>query len=320
MSDYETTQAKRNVTVGIFVIVALVAVVWLIYKFGDLPIRVSEYNSFQLYVQFPMAQGMEKNTSVRFCGYPVGRVTNVRPPKLLQDRRTSQLYHQTLVTISIDKKYNNIPSNVEIKLMTRGLGSSYIELVQDLANLPAPAIDPNRPETTFLTDNLPPLQGSTGTTSEFFPAESQKKLDELADNLNSLIKNANDIFGDQANKENFKLTLANLAEVAEQAKKTLAQIEELTASGKNTLKNTDVTVKKGLASFMDVSEQLSKAAAEMRLLLEKVNSGQGSAGRFVNDGKLYENMLENTEQLQILLKEFTEVLTKLKEKGLQLKL
>ena len=46
MSDYETTQKRRNIVVGLFVIASIFALVWLIYKFGDLPIKVSEFLSF----------------------------------------------------------------------------------------------------------------------------------------------------------------------------------------------------------------------------------------------------------------------------------
>ena len=38
MSDYETIQRKRNMVVGIFVVIGICAFAWLIYKFGDLPI------------------------------------------------------------------------------------------------------------------------------------------------------------------------------------------------------------------------------------------------------------------------------------------
>ena len=286
MSDYETAQRRRNITVGLFVIAALLALVWLIFKFGDLPIKVSELSSFEVFVQFPMAQGVQKNTPVRFCGYQIGRVTNVQPPKILKDHKTGQFYHQTMVVLSIDRKYDDIPSNVEVKLMTRGLGSSYIELTVDPAALPAPPRDTNRPETCFLVDKMM-LQGSTGVTSEFFPEESQKKLDKLIDDLSVLIDNVNDILGDKANKENFKSTLANLSKVSKQATQALEEFQEFFAAGTT------------------ASEELSKTVVELRLILEKVSTGEGSAARLINDGRLYENFLENTQQMQVLLEQLT---------------
>jgi len=300
VSDYETTQRRRNVTVGIFVIGAVFALVWLIFKFGDLPTAISKIGSFQVRVQFPTAQGVQRDTPVRLSGYQVGRVTQVEPPKVLKDLKTGQFYHQTMVVLSIDRKYDDIPSNVEVKLMTRGLGSSYIELLID-PTLPLTPSDPNKPETAFLDDQML-LQGSTGMTSEFFPAESQKKLDELVDQLGTLINNANAVIGDEDNRRNIKTTLANLSDTSKQAAQVLKEFQAFSVSAVNT------------------SEQLSKTVAELRVILEKVNNGQGTAARLVNDGRLYESMVENTQQLQVLLEELNLFIAKSRDKGLPIKL
>jgi phospholipid/cholesterol/gamma-HCH transport system substrate-binding protein len=299
VSDYETTQKKRNIIVGVFVLVAICALVWLIFKFGDLPTAASRLRSFQVFVQFPTAPGVQTDTPVRFCGYQIGRVTKVKPPEVLTDLNTGLKYHQTLVVLSIEKKYVNIPSNVEVKLMTRGLGSSYIELTVAPTS-PLTPRDPNRPETKFLTDKMP-LQGSSGMTSEFFPAESQKKLEELVDGIRTFVGNANDIFGDQANKENLKATLANLAEATDKATEALEEFRGFFASG------------------IDTTEQLTETVTELRLVLEKVNSGQGTAAKLINDGRLYENLLENSQQLEVLIEELRSFIAKAKDKGLPIK-
>ena len=294
MSDYESIQKRRDIIVGLFVIVAMCALFWMVFKFGDLPVFVSEHRSFEVLVQFPEATGVQESTPVRFCGYQIGMVTRIKPPKVLKDLNTDRFYHQTLVVLSIDKKYDNIPYNVEAKLMTRGLGSSYIDLR-------LPHFNVKEMEQKFLTSGSM-LQGSTGMTSEFFPEESQKKLDELITGLNALIKNANDILGDNANKENIRVTLANLSKATEQAKETLKKLEEFSAAGATT------------------SEELTRMVTELRLILEKVNNGSGSAARFVNDGRLYENLLENTRQLDVLLKQLEEFIDKLNKKGIKVKL
>lgn len=294
MSDYETIQRKRNIAVGIFVIVAVFALVWLIYKFGDLPITVSKIRSFEAYVRFPTAPGVQKDTPVSFCGYQVGRVTEVKHPKVMQDLNTGKFYHQTLVVLSINKKYSDIPQDVEAKLITRGLGSSYI-------NLKLTSFDVNEPTGPFLIQGSL-LQGSTGASSEFFPEESQEKLNELVDDLKTLVNSSNDIVGDPNNKENIKNTLANLAEASQQTTKTIEEFRQLAAS------------------MMGTSEELSKATEQLRLILEKVNSGQGTAARFINDGRFYENLLENTQQMQMLLEELKSFISEAREKGLPIKM
>jgi ABC-type transporter Mla subunit MlaD len=298
--------------VGVFVAAALISLGVMIYKFGDLPTAVSRIGSFQVKVQFPTATGIQRDTPVRFCGYQIGKVTSVRPPQVMEDLNTHKFYHQTLVVLSIDNRYDDIPCDVDTKLMTRGLGSSYIEL--KLA-----CYDANEPGGPVLSHNSL-LQGSTGMTSEFFPEESQKKLEELVDGIKVFVDNANEVFGDPANKQNVKTILANLSEATDRATTALEEFRNLSVAGTTTLKNADVRIDQLVTAMVDTSEQLSKTVVELRLVLEKVNTGQGSAARFLNDGKFYENLLENTEQLNVLLEQMNKFVEQARTKGLPLKL
>ena len=350
MSDYETKQRRHNIVVGFFVILGLCALVWLIFKFGDLPGIVTKLDSFEVFVQFPTATGVQRDTPVRFCGYQIGRVTSVMAPEIRKDMVDGLEYYQTVVVLSVDKRYVTIPSNIEVKLMTRGLGSSYIELKQSPGK-PVVPLDPNRPETKYLMDKIW-LQGSTGMTSEFFPEESQKKLDGLIEGLGNLIANANDIMGDDRSKENVKKTLANLAKASEQARDTMEEFEKLAATGTITLKKTDAKVEevvtavvdtseeirkfaaagtsalksvddkaeKLITAMIDTSENLSSAMVELRLILEKVNTGEGSAARLLNDGSFYEELLENTNQLKLLLEEMRSFVAEWRDKKIEVKL
>jgi len=308
--------------VGVFVVVGICALVWLIFKFEDLPSAVTKWGSFEVFVQFPTAPRVQKGTTVRFCGYPIGKVTKVMSPEIRRDMVSGLEYYQTVVILSIDKRYVNIPSNIEVKLMTRGLGSSSIELKQ-YPGKPAVPLDPNRPETKFLVDKIW-LQGSTGMTSEFFPEESQKKVDELLEGIIALVDNANDIIGSPNNKENLQIILANLtdaseqaAETMQQAKQTIEEFRKFAVAGTTTLKSADAKAEEIVVAMVDTSEEIGKASAQLRLILEKINTGQGSAARLVNDGRFYENLLENTEQLEVFLEGLTSLINEIKEKGLR---
>ncbi|MCP4263508.1 MAG: MCE family protein [Planctomycetes bacterium] len=318
MSDYETTQRRRNMIVGVFVVVGVCALVWLIFKFGDLPTAVTKMGSFEVYVQFPTAPGVQTDTPVRFCGYQIGRVTKVMAPDIRKDKFTGLEYYHTVVVLSIDKMYVNIPSNIEVKLMSRGLGSSYIELKQ-FPEKPAEPLDPNRPETIYLVDKIL-LQGSTGITSEFFPEESQKKLENLVDGLRILVTNANDILGNRNNKENLQKTIANLTEASGEAKRTIEEFRKFAIAGRTTLTNVDTKTEELVVAFVDTSEEIGKASAQMRQILEKINNGQGSAARLINDGRFYENLLEDTQQIQLLLEELKSFVTQARNKGVPIKL
>ncbi|MCH8192647.1 MAG: MCE family protein [Planctomycetes bacterium] len=347
MSDYDTIQQRRNLVVGLFVIIGLFSFGWLIFKFGDLPRFVTQWKFFDVHVQFRSAAGAQKDTPVHFCGYQVGRVSAVTAPEILpelEDGQPGELrYHQTRVTLSIAQQYDNIPVDSTVTLMTRGLGSSFIEIKP-------PSPDPARPVTQFMVDGTS-VQGATGMTSEFFPQESQEKLELLVDDIRVFLGNANNMAGDQQNQENFKTILTNIAAASSELTQTLVQTKatlsvmsdtldeyrnlaamgadtlsvvsetlneyrSLAASGTDTLKHADVQFEAITQSFVETSQALSKVASEVRLLLGHVNAGEGTLGRLIQDARFYENLLATTEQLQVLVQQLKAVTGAISERGL----
>jgi len=63
------------------------------------------------------------------------------------------------------------------------------------------------------------------------------------------------------------------------------------------------------------SEELGKTLAEIRVTLEKVNSGEGTAGKLVNDAQLYESLVETSEEMRKMLEEIKSFMAKVNEKG-----
>jgi len=253
VSDYETIQRRRNIIVGIFVVAGVFALVWLVFKFGDLPGLVSKMGSYDVFVRFPKAPGVQHDTPVRFCGYQIGSVTGIKRPKPMRDLKTGHFYHQTLVVLSIDDSYNDIPADVNAVLMTRGFGSSYIEL--QLADY-----DVNEPNRLALGPNSE-LQGSTGVTSEFFPEETQEQVQGLVDDMRTFVNNANDILGDPNNKRNLKLVVENLAGVSGEATKRLKQAKETLENVNKTLEAAVETIK-GAQPAIDEIRKLASTGTE----------------------------------------------------------
>ena len=221
MTDYNTAQHKRNMMVGGFVIIAFCAFIWMVFIFGELPVAMSRFGTFRVDVNFPTAPGVQENTPVQYCGYQVGRVVNVIPPVRRTNRKPGQSYHYVKVELAIETGYH-IPKNVDVKLMKRGLGSSYIEF-----QVP---IELTGPVKGFLQPGME-LEGSTGVSSEFFPPEIQHKLESLVDSISALTDNANEIIGDPENKTNLKQTLANVTVMTAQATETLKSIKSFSDSG-----------------------------------------------------------------------------------------
>ena len=70
-----------------------------------------------------------------------------------------------------------------------------------------------------------------------------------------------------------------------------------------------------MAAGTQAGEELSKGVAQLRVTIEKVNKGEGTAGRLLNDGQLYEDLLENATQMKLLLEKWNEFIENVNKKG-----
>lgn len=306
MADYNEQQKKRNIVVGAFVMFGFIAFLWMIYIFGELPIAMARLGSFQVIAKFPSAPGIQANTPVMFLGYQVGRVLAVSAPqKKSKVDGVDDPHHEISVTMLIESQFSTIPSNVDVMVMKRSMGSSYIDLQYD-PERPLTPQDPSNPKTAYLCKELKkPLTGGTGFNNEFFPKEVQQKLEKLIETMISLTSNADEIIGDEANKTNVKKTLANITDATAQAKTTLASIEKFSDRGSQQVE--------------EVSEQLSTSLKDLRNILAKINESDSTASKLLNDGRLYENLLDSSQELQMALEQLKILAAEARENGIKLK-
>ncbi|HSV26882.1 MAG TPA: MlaD family protein [Sedimentisphaerales bacterium] len=305
--DYDSIQRKRNFIVGVFVLVALIALAWLIFRFGQMPVIVSRLGSYEVIGQFASAPGVQQNTPVRFCGYQIGRVTSIAAPEKLKDPISGLEYYQVRVFMRLDNRFNKIPSHAQLKLMRRGFGSSYIEVHVDPRKELVP-LDPDRPESVFLMEGMT-IQGVESEASEFLAESTQKKLEDLVEGITILVTNVNDIIGDRQNREDLRQLLENLKSVTTQAAETLKEVEAFSKAGTETAEQ--------------ATESLVKVTGSMReleLILHGVNEGEGTVGRLMNDATLYESFVENSRELESLLVELRLFVAQAKESGLPIRL
>jgi len=289
--------------VGVFVIIGVVIFIYMIFLFREMPIAVSKFTSYTVRAKFEYAPGIQADTPVRYCGYHIGRVTYITPPVLEQDD-DGKFVNRIMVEMAISKDYANIPSNVQIELVRRGLGSSHIELT-------------TKPMTAQELDNLNPrflqqdmvLKGVSGS-SEFLPKDMQDKFNILSDKLILLLDNMNTIVGDKENQQNLKNALAGLSKAADESAATLEQIRQLSAAGKETM----ITANEKISQS---SEQLGEALIELQRVLYKINNGDGTVGKLINDDKLYENLVDSSEELKEAIKNMNKTFKKTSKKGIK---
>jgi phospholipid/cholesterol/gamma-HCH transport system substrate-binding protein len=187
--------------------------------------------------------------------------------------------------------------------MRRGLGSSYIELVWDPQKPLVPKY-PDNPRSVYLMDQMV-LSGSTDSSSEFFPPEVQKKLENLVDAISALAVNANKIIGDADNQANIRKTLAAVSEAAGQARDTLKSVQKFSDVGSEQL--------------IRIADKLDIALTEFGRVFAQINAGEGTAGRLVTDDRLYENLVDSTLELQMALEQIKKWAAEARDRGIRIK-
>jgi phospholipid/cholesterol/gamma-HCH transport system substrate-binding protein len=146
------------------------------------------------------------------------------------------------------------------------------------------------------------------------------KIDRMLDGLNAF-------FGSQENQANLKKSLRELAKAAGSAREAMAAVKAFATAARKTVKDVSQVVDDSGRRLSDLTEKLiadaekiSDVMAGVSGLLAKIDSGSGTAGRLINDPKLYQNLFEATRQMVKLLEDFRLLLKAWNKGGVPIKL
>jgi phospholipid/cholesterol/gamma-HCH transport system substrate-binding protein len=106
-----------DVSTGLFVLLGLVAIVFLVTQISNREFSLTE-TSFRLKAQFENIGGLKTGAPVKMAGVTIGRVETISYDMQLL---------KALVTMRIDKRYDQIPTDSDASIFTAGLlGGQYI--------------------------------------------------------------------------------------------------------------------------------------------------------------------------------------------------
>ena len=170
-------------------------------------------------------------------------------------------------------------------------------------------------------------QGSEVKTGDVLPSEIKPGLTELVnqqiaplqDKIEGLLTSADSLFAGVSNvmnyqtQTNLKLALEGLAEsvnnvaeltenmnrvVVQNEKKFKGTMNNLEDTSKNLSQLTDSLNQMPLGATIENFEQTS---ADLKMIISRLNSGEGSAGKLLNDDNLYNKLLGSSAALEALL-------------------
>lgn len=110
---------KTEIWVGVFVLVALIAAIFLCLKVANVTSIRSEA-TYRLYASFDNVGGLKVGSPVRIGGVNIGRVTNIE---------LAGAGYLPKVTMDIEERYNHIPDTSSLAIRTSGLlGEQFLAL------------------------------------------------------------------------------------------------------------------------------------------------------------------------------------------------
>ena len=280
-----------------------IAIALLFFGFNFLKGKDLFVHSKKIYAVFSNVEGVELSNAVKINGLQIGNVYSIS--------ETDRDMRGILVTINL-KKDVRIPKNSVASISSELINSSSVIISKGDAG-------------QYLED------GDTIQTSEKVSLMAQvqqnvspivAKLSHTLQSLDSLVVAVGSMFDPKA-KNNFSSILAHLAESSGSLQAmlntqtgALAQsLNNVNAFTGNLSKNNDqvtktldnmqkATGKLADSKIQETVETLQSTMNELKVVVNKLNSGTGSLGLLLNDKKLYQNLESSSRSMNILLDDF----------------
>ncbi|MDC4223930.1 MAG: MlaD family protein [Candidatus Manganitrophus sp.] len=260
--------------VGIAVLIGLILLTYMTFKVGGFAFLQEE--GYRLNATFPSASGLDKRAPVRVAGVEVGKVESIE----LVEGGAKVIF--------------KISSAVKIKkgghaaIRSEGLlGDRFIEIVPGKEN------DVWKDgETIPIQEAAPDLENLMG------------RFSSIAEDVKAVTASLREVLGSTEGKQNLK-------EVLENAKGLTKGINEWVQKNQEPLS-------RSVANFEDFSKSLKEQGNELveslTRMAQKMERGEGTLGKLINDDEAYEKLTRSLDDLGSSLKG-VENLTKKVERG-----
>ncbi|OYU96937.1 MAG: hypothetical protein CFE21_01220 [Bacteroidetes bacterium B1(2017)] len=304
-------KVTKEAKIGLFAALSLAAL-YFGYNFLRGKKLFSSQNTY--YAVYNKIDGIVKSTPIYFKGLKVGQVE-----KLSLIRTDSA--NKILATLLIDDKIQLAQSS-EAKIVGMDLlGGKAISLI-----IPS-LVDPiHKGDTlmgtqeTSLTESISEMITPVKNKTENVMVSLNKVLGELEKVLeNGGTQNLSAGIDDLAGiLKNLRATTQQLDLLMQSEKGKISKITGNVAVLSETFKKSNAEIEASLKNFRSISdsladapikstiEQLNITSHQLALISTKIEKGDGTAGKLVNDKELYDNLNKSAFELQALLKDLKE--------------
>lgn len=289
-------KVSNELKIGLTIIVAIM-VAFLGYTFmKDIPIFKS---STTIYTKFDQVYGLTPGNVVNIKGFKIGTVKQM---ELLDS-------DSTRVTLNIEEGHQIPKGSIALLKSSGVLGGKFIEIeksdsqeiVQDQGTIEGTfekgIMDSFAEEGERLSDDI---SGSIRGVEELVTSLNQTMNEENKENISGIIRNLESSTG-SLNKV-IQERQADLDQMIIDAKNTLQNLDELSGENKEKLTALIENLEATSAELENLSTGLNETNLTLNEVLTKINNGEGTLGKMVNDPSLYNNIDSLSVNLNQLIK------------------
>jgi len=292
-------KTRDELKAGIFIIVVLALVVGIILWLGVASLFTTKGQQVAFYLpDTSPGAGIQKGSEVVIAGQKIGMVNSVNFDP--ENKRTVYVARLT------DKNIK-VYADGEALAATALVGTAQVAIV-NRGTPDAPLADVKNP--ILVTGGIQQAINDLSQTLGTLKVTLDRELDES--DPTSMINELHGITG------NLAKAAEDIAVITETFKDEMDRDNPVTLLAKTHVITSDLqTLGPKLNSTAD---QLSTGLTGVQMMIDTINSGEGSLGMLLNDDRLYKDMTGAAGQLKLLLEELRGSLEVWKEKGIPMQL
>lgn len=299
--------------VGVFVIVAIAAFVAFLQIVSTR--QLSSADAYEVFAIFDDVLGLEKKSPVQIAGIDIGRIKDIvleggKAKVILEIEGRVALYEDASiekVSISLlgDYKLAVEPGSASRRKLEDG---DQIVNVKSLSNVDAIVAEvrvmsealramvagtPDRPAP--LQQIVEDVRGSAAAARTVLEevskniGENTKKLDRILDNIDRFTGDLKDI--SEGRDRDFDQIVADAKVISASLRRTSENIDKI-VSGQN-----EQDISESVKSLKQTLDTMNRALDNVASITQKIDQGEGTVGKLVNDSTVHDEIAEAAEGL-----------------------
>ncbi|WP_088323049.1 MlaD family protein [Polaribacter tangerinus] len=287
---------SKELKVGIIAVVIVVGFIWGFNFLKGTNLFDTGTRVFK--VEYAKIGGLSKSSPVTINGLKVGKVDKI------EFNTTPEKKGYLIVTFHVENDFEFSKNSLVQIYSPNPLSGSSLAIIPDYNGEAAVSGD-------FLT----------GEMEESLFTSIGERLDPLQQKIEKVLVSADTLFGginkilNEKTISEVNRSITDLSATIHQLRSTVSTVNTMIVENKESLKNSIENTKNITENFSKVSDSLASvnfneiiknaenAISNFNSVSEKINSGEGTVGKLINDKNMYNNLEAATKELEQLLRD-----------------